>query len=95
MNRIQNDGEKWYVDISPDFGVVFKFNAPINVLPHHPPPLRPKWGSRSTGRIDTNVLPHHGAFDKGIDRQRFFTSWVCQIPTIAPCNPEGNTSIGA
>ena len=46
-----------------------------------------------------NVLPHYGAFDKGIDRQRLFTSWVCQIPTIAPYNPEGgwweNTLIGA
>ena len=43
-------------------------------------PLRPKWGF--TGGIDTKVLPHYGASDKGIDRQRFFTSWVCQIPML-------------
>ena len=33
------------------------------------PPLRSKWGF--TGGIDTKLLPHYGAFHKGIDRQSF------------------------
>ena len=33
--------------------------------PTTPPPLRPKWGF--TGGIDTKLLPHCGAFDKGIE----------------------------
>ena len=39
---------------------------PINVLPH---PF--SLNGAFTGGIDKKVLPHYGAFDKGIDRQSF------------------------
>ena len=39
--------------------------GPINIFPHYPP-LGSKWGF--TGGTDTKLLPHYGAFDKGINR---------------------------
>ena len=35
-------------------------NAPINVMPHYPPPGR-LWGHH--GGIDKEIPPHTGAFD--------------------------------
>ena len=62
-------------------GFVAKFNAPINVLPHHPP-LGRKWGF--TGGIDTKLLPHYGASDdRSVSAQIFFV-----VTSFAMLNPK-------